>query len=99
MDERIDLTQNRDFRDQNITNNRLFQMTEINLNFEFEDVRKEIDLDGDRLLINNYPEDRYSCYRCGAKTFNGMYNLCDKCNTEMSYNEPLFRKEIIRSLF
>lgn len=90
MDERIDLTENRDFRDQREISsmaNRLqmiIKREEQNI-LHSSDFHKELSVENGKLHISKIRkdligfDDKYMCHRCGKKHFNSN-TLCDKCD-------------------
>lgn len=95
MDQRIDLTENRDFRDSNEDSfDEITRQIQRELN-RFNIIDSQEDLNPN----NNY--DQQYCARCGKKIISTM-EICEACNSELerdygaTYN--LFRKENIRSV-
>lgn len=85
MDERIDLTENRDFRDD--------RDEERRYNWIISELKDEIQ------RINFTPIDDHVCYRCGRKVI-FLNELCPECDfyLEAKYN-GIFKKEEIQSIF
>ena len=105
MDERIDLTENRDFRDQsrNIHHilNRTLSIQKDNLDDKFY---KKINTYGSSIRIDNDFYDgidpRFTCDRCGRKGF--YEGICDQCHRDLEFEcdtvKNLFKKDEVRSI-
>ena len=93
MDERIDLTENRDFRDNNEISSRVNRLQMVlkrqdNL-IPDSDFHKELKVENGKLHVSKtrkdllHFDDKYMCHRCGRKHFSSS-TICDRCNEELT---------------
>lgn len=109
MDEKIDLTENRDFRSRQTLSESLDVLTEDELSWINIYIDKQLEKEGtnkkvlkccnDKIIITTYEDDRRTCDRCGR--FILYDSLCDRCNIELDSNitkNNLFNKKELRSI-